>query len=43
MVDRVPDPNPLEGSKAFGSFLMGILTAEAIALQWTACRGEFAL
>jgi hypothetical protein len=27
-VDRVPDPNPPQGSKAIGSFLMGILTAE---------------
>ena len=27
-VDRVADPNPPEGSKAFGSFLMGILMTE---------------
>lgn len=27
-VKRVPDPNPPEGSKAFGSVLMGLLTAE---------------
>jgi hypothetical protein len=27
-VDRIPDPNPPEGSKSFGSVLLGILTAE---------------
>lgn len=27
-VDRVPDPNPPSGHKAFGAFLMGLLTAE---------------
>jgi hypothetical protein len=27
-VDRIPDPNPPQGSKAFGGFLMGLLTAE---------------
>jgi hypothetical protein len=27
-VDRIPDPNPPEGNKAIGSFLMGILTTE---------------
>ncbi len=27
-VDRVTDPNPPEGSKAFGAVLMGLLTAE---------------
>jgi hypothetical protein len=27
-VDRVLDPNPPEGSKAFGGFLMGLLTTE---------------
>jgi hypothetical protein len=28
MVDRVPDPNPPEGSKAMMSFLWGLLKAE---------------
>jgi hypothetical protein len=27
-VERVADPNPPEGSKAFGGFLMGLLKAE---------------
>lgn len=27
-VDRVLDPNPPEGSKTFGGFLMGLLTTE---------------
>jgi hypothetical protein len=27
-VDRVPDPNPIEGGKSFGGFLIGLLTAE---------------
>ncbi len=27
-VDRVPDPNPPEGSKALGGFLLGMLTAQ---------------
>lgn len=27
-VDRIPDPNPPEGNKAVGSFLMGILMTE---------------
>ncbi|MDX2216520.1 MAG: hypothetical protein SFY66_24875 [Oculatellaceae cyanobacterium bins.114] len=27
-IDRVLDPNPPEGNKAFGGFLVGLLTAE---------------
>jgi hypothetical protein len=27
-VDRVPDPNPPEGNKALGGFLVGLLAAE---------------
>lgn len=30
-IDRVPDPNPPEGSKGLGGFLVGMLTAQVNA------------